>query len=138
MKVLITISVLLINLYFTIPFKGYRGVYYIIGTAYINNSNPLRNKEFQLEYGRNVERIKTNRIGEFIVKINFEFPCLSGIRSERFTKENIERFTNSFNPKYIFFDYNGRCIEIENYFYIFKEKDINLIEPLKFNHDLKF
>ena len=131
----IVISVLIISLSFILPFKGYRGSYYIIGIAYIDDTKPLRNKIFQVEFGRNVEKIKTNQKGEFIVKIDFEFPCLSGISQERSTKENIERFTNSFNPKYIFFDYKGKCIELENYFYISKGKDLS---SEKFKHDLRF
>ena len=51
------------------------------------------------------------------------------------SNEQIELITNSYNPRYIFFAYKGRCYDIENYFYKYDRSNLN---QKTFNYDLQF
>lgn len=117
------------------PFKGFKGEYYIRGKAYINKLELVRNKFIEVEFGSYAEKIKTNLNGEYFIKIVYEFPCPTAMNEDILSNEQIELITNSYNPRYIFFAYKGRCYDIENYFYKYDRSNLN---QKTFNYDLQF
>jgi len=132
------ILIMLLGSYLNVPEKGYRGTYIITGKVYVYKIIPLRNKEILLEFGEKSEKIKTNAEGVFSVEIPFEYPCPSDEILDSKGRVEIIRPIDGYNPEFIFFEYKGKCISIENYFYSRSKNNFATPVPFTFRHDLKF
>jgi hypothetical protein len=134
MKFTFFFFIMLICLSFIID-KGVNGIYYLKGKAFYN-SKIINKGLIKIIKNDKYYNIKTDKYGNYNIKIQWELPCLSGLIDQ--SEDNVNQFTKSFNSEYIIMEYNHKVIKFKNVYEMFIGVDSWNEDDLSYCEDLKF